>query len=189
MKIKRNYDYYFDEYNSFNDFLKEFLHIIKDKKIKAFIPTGALWKFDNNKFTDKIYTTDEPNYLIFDDDTVLIFNYNWFSIIDIKITNLKDLGKSKIKSKNKFALECYGVSIVDYELNKFTDEYIINPATDETRPAGESYFKEIIFHLSNAKKLCICAENAEEDGYCDIWMENNNLKGTFNGQSHEVWWK
>ena len=81
MKIKRNYEYYFDEYNSFNEFLKDFLHIIKNKKIKAFIPTGALLWFENNKFTDKIYVTDEPNYLIFDDDIVLIFNYNWFSII------------------------------------------------------------------------------------------------------------
>ena len=142
--------------------------LLKNKKIKAFIPTGTLLWFENNKFTDKIYVTDEPNYLIFDDDMVLIFNYNCFSMIDI---------------------DCYDVSIVDYELNKFTDEYIINPSTDETRPVGGNYFKEIIFHLSNEKKICICAEDAESDGYCDIWMENNNLKEIFYGQLHEVWWK
>ena len=189
MKIKRTYDYYFDEYNSFNEFLKEFLRIIKDKNIKLFISTGALLWFENNKFTDKIYVTDEPNYLIFDDDTVLIFNYNLFSMIDIKVSNLKDLSISEIKNKNNFDFDCYDVSIVEYELNKFTDEYIINPATDETRSAGGSYFKEIIFHLSNEKKICICAEDAESDGYCDIWMENNNLKEIFNDQLHEVWWK
>lgn len=189
MTIKINHNYYFDEYKTFNEFLKEFMKIIKDKKIKSFISTSGLLWFENYEFTDKIYNTDEPNYLIFDDDTELIFNYNWFSMIDVKIANLNDLNNEElknIKSKNNFNLDCYGSSIIDYELNKFGDEYIINPVTNETRPANGNYFKEIIFQLSNNKKLCICAENAEADGYCDIWMENNNLKGIFNGQNHKI---
>ena len=80
-------------------------------------------------------------------------------------------------------------TIIDYELNHFTDEYIINPSDDQTRPEGGDYFKEIIFHLDNEKKLCICPQNAETDGYCDIWMEIGNNKNEFNGENHQVWWK
>ena len=93
-----------------------------------------------------------------------------------------------IKDANLFDFDCYGEYIVDYELNRFSDEYIIDPVYDTTRPDGGDYFKEIIFHLSNKKKICICAENAEADGYCDIWMENNDMYGVFNGESHKTWW-
>lgn len=191
MKIMQNHKYYIDEYKTFNEYLKEFLNIIKDKKIKSFIPMSSLSWSENYDFASKVYSTDLPNYLIFEDDTVLKFDYNWFSMIDIEITNLKCLRDSEIeaiKSGDNFDLDCYGETIKDFELNKFSDEYIIEPSSDTIRPDGGDYFKEIIFHLSNGKKICICAENAESDGYCNLWMEENNLKGLFNGQSHIAWW-
>lgn len=191
MKIKEDNKYYIDEYKTFNEYLKEFLVIIKDKKIKSFISMSGLSWSENYDFASKVYDTDQPNYLIFDDDTVLKFDYNCFSMIDIKITSLKSLRDSEIEAitnGDNFEFDCYGESIIDFELNKFSDEYIIEPSSDTIRPDGGDYFKEIIFHLSNDKKICICAENAESDGYCDIWMENDNLKGIFHGNSHIAWW-
>lgn len=187
MNLEFNKEYYFDEYKSFNEFVTSFLELIKGKKIKSFFPTGALWWSENYGFTDRVYNTDTENLLIFDDDTVLIFDYDWFSIINVQISKFSDI-KKNIEINDNFDFDCYGESIVDYELNRFSDEYIIDPSTDKTRPVGGDYFKELIFHLSNGKKICICAENAESDGYCNIWMENDSLKGVFNGQSHETWW-
>ena len=62
--------------------------------------------------------------------------------------------------------------IVDYELESFHDEYEINPASGETRPEGGDYFKQISFILDDDNKLCICAEDSEVDGYCDVWVEH-----------------
>ncbi len=192
MNIEFNHEYYFDEYKEFNEFIKSFISIVRDKKIKSFIPFSGLTWSELCSFTDKLYMTDDFNYLIFDDGTTLIFEYNFFSMISIKVTHISELAdkeKETPKVVGSFDFDCYGSSIVDYELNSFHDEYIINPSTGETRPSGGDYFKELILHLSNGKKICICAENAESDGYCDIWMENNSLKGIFNGLSHKVWWE
>ena len=191
MKIRENYKYYIDEYNTFNEYIKELLLIIKDKTIKAFVSSSGLSWTEQLDFASKVYDTDDENYLIFDDDTILKFNYNWFSMIDIELTSKECLRKTELESLKdieNFELDCYGTTIIDYELNRFSDEYIIEPSSDTIRPEGGDYFKEIIFHLSNGKKLCICAENAESDGYCNIWLEDNNLKGVFNGQPHKAWW-
>ena len=61
--------------------------------------------------------------------------------------------------------------IEGYEIEKFSEEYEINPSTGTTRPKGGDYFKKITFKLSNGKKLCICAEDVEVDGYCEIAIE------------------
>lgn len=191
MKIKQNNKYYIDEYMTFNEFIKEFLTIIKRKKIKAFVSSSGLSWSTHQDFASKVYDTDDANYLIFEDDIVLKFNYNWFSMIDIELTELNSLSDSElevIKKGDNFDFDCYGETIIDYELNRFSDEYIIEPSSDTTRPEGGDYFKELIFHLSNSKKICICPENAETDGYCNIWMEDNNLKGIFNGEPHKAWW-
>lgn len=189
MEIKINQKYYIDEYTTMNKFLKEFLLLIKNKKIKSFVSLCALCWSEHFDFANKVYDTDETNYLIFEDDMVLKFDYNWFSMIDIEMTkfeNLREFEQEELTSSTNFEMDCYGETIVEYELNKFNDEYCINPSDGTTRPAGGDYFKELIFHLSNGKKICICAENADSDGYCNIWMENNNLKGVFNGQPHTI---
>lgn len=193
MKIRKNHKYYIDEYKTLNEFIKTFLILVKDKKIKSFIPFSSLSWNEKLSFANKVYDTDDVNYLIFDDNTVLKFDYNWFSMIDIEVSVLNSLRETEIeklkaRENEQFDFDCYGETIVDYELNSFSDEYIIEPSSDTIRPEGGDYFKEIIFHLSNGKKICICAKNAESDGYCNIWMENNNLKGVFNGQSHKTWW-
>lgn len=193
LMIRRNHQYYIDEFKTMNEFIKEFLIIIKDKKIKSFISIDSLCWTENRSFADKVYDTDGDNYLIFDDDTILKFSYNFFSMIYVELTdvnslNVKDAKAINLSKNNQFEFDCYGEAIVDYELNNFSDEYIIDPSYDTTRPEGGDYFKEIIFHLSNKKKLCICAENAEVDGYCNIWMENNDSYGVFNGEVHKTWW-
>lgn len=186
-----NRKYFIDEFTTFDIFLNEFLKLVKDSRIKSFIPMSGLSWSENCNYAAKLYDTDQPNYLIFENNIVLIFDYNFFSMINIEITNFSDLSKSvktAVKTSDKFDFDCYNETIIDYELNRFSDEYIIDPSSDEVRPNGGDYFKEIVFHLSNNKKLCICAQNGESDGYCDIWMENDNLKGIFHGNPHIAWW-
>ena len=191
--IRKNCQYYIDEFKTMNEFIKEFLTIIKDKKIKAFISTDSLCWTEKCVFADKVYDTAGDNYLIFEDDTILKFGYNFFSMIYIELTDFNSLSDKEVEAinickNNQFDFDCYDKTIVDYELNNFSDEYIIEPSNDITRPEGGDYFKEIIFHLSNKKKICFCAENAELDGYCDIWMENNDSYGVFNGGDHKTRW-
>ena len=190
MSIKLNHEYFIDNFKILNDYINEFTLLVKNKKIIKFIPYSA-FSIHSNITSDLVYTTDEQNYLVFEDNSILVFNYNIFSMISISFTNYENLNaveKKIIDTENSFDLDFYNQTIIDYELNHFKDEYIINPATDETRPNGGDYFKELIFHLSNNKKICICPEHIESDGYCSIWMENNNLKGIFNGDSHQPWW-
>lgn len=190
MEFKRHCKYYIDEYKTLNEFIKELINYLKNMKIKSFISTSGL-SYKKREYSDKIYDTDESIYIIFESDIVLKFDYNYFSMINLEVTTINSLKDSEIqclKNGSNFDFDCYGETIVDYELNKFDDEYIINPSSDIVRPKGGDYFKEIIFHLSNGKKICICAENAEADGYCNVWMENNNIKGIFNGESHKTWW-
>ena len=184
--------YYFTEYKTFNKFLKQFIKVIKNKKIIGLYSNDGLFFNENKKFTDRIYTTDDINYILFDDGTILKFEYNFFSMMYISYTKKSYLYEKELEifklDNLELVLDCKGACIVDYELESFNDEYIINPSDDTIRPQGGDYFKEIVFHLDNNKKLCICAENGEFDGECDIWLEENRLKEIFNGQVHHTWW-
>ena len=61
MKIIQGRNYYIDEYNTFNKYIKEFLSIIKDKKIKSFIPMSGLSWTEHKSFASKVYDTDQFN--------------------------------------------------------------------------------------------------------------------------------
>lgn len=193
MELRKDHDYYITDYKQINEYMIEFMKIVKDKKIVKFISSSGLSWNGRPEPRGKVYDTDAPNYLIFEDNTVLKFDYRWFSLINIKLTKIECLNNREKEMFNDsdflLDMDCYNCTIVDYELNCFADEYIINPSNDQTRPEGGDYFKEIIFHLDNKKKICICPQNAETDGYCDIWMEDNDNRNEFNGEEHKVWWK
>ena len=193
MKIIKDHRYYIDEYKTLKNFLDGLIELLNNKKIKGIFSQDAITYSSYAKFTDKIYSLIDYNFIVFDDDTVIKSEYNFFSMLYVYYTDIKCLWDEDLEIiKNeafKLELDYSNSSIIDYEIEIFSDEYIINPRDDATRPEGGDYFKEIIFHLSNNKKLCICAENAEFDGYCDVWIENDNLKGIYNSDSHKVWWK
>lgn len=191
MKIIKDHRYYIDEYKTLKNFIDSLIELLNNKKIKGiFAQSKNSFK---TKFTDRVYSICDYNYIVFDDNTVIKFKYNFFSMMYVYYTDTKLLRNEDLQIINdevcKLELDYSNSYIIDYEIERFLDEYIINPRDDVTRPEGGDYFKEIIFHLSNNKKLCICAENAEFDGYCDIWIENDNLKGIYNSASHKVWWK
>ena len=189
MKIELNKEYYFEEATTFNEYLDSFLKVIKDKKIKYIFTNDALFWSENYEYADKVYYTYDTNYIVFENNTVLKFSYNFFSIIDISYMNIKNINKNDKECNNDnfiLDLDVKDTKIIDYELERFNDAYITNPSEESTRPEDGDYFKEIVFHLKNNKKLCICAENAESDGYCDIWLENNTTKGIYNGNSHKI---
>jgi len=196
MKIKEDHRYYIDEYKSLKAFIEELMKLIKDKKISYMYNSNGI-SSGSTSYTDKEYMVDGSTYIVFDDDTVIEFSYDFFSMLYITYTKKKnipdrdiiDLSNETKKLLCILDLDYTDCKIKDYEIESFSDEYIIDPRDDMTRPKGGDYFKEIVFHLSNNKKLCICAENAEFDGYCDIWVENNTLKGVFNGKPHKVWWE
>ena len=193
MELRIDHNYYITDYKQMNEYMIEFMRLVKDKKIVKIISSSGLSWYERSEPRGKVYNTDAQNYIVFEDNTVLKFDYRWFSLIDIRLTEVECLHKNEqewfVNSDMLLDLDYANSTIIDYELNHFTDEYIINPSDDQTRPEGGDYFKEIIFHLDNEKKLCICPQNAETDGYCDIWMENGNNKNEFNGENHQVWWK
>ena len=190
MKIELNKVYYFDVFEDLQQYLSSLLKLFNDAGIKYICSDGGVVYYGNQSFTDKLYSVTDTNYIVFDNDKGLQFSYNFFSMIDVAYIDSERICNKVVDNEGIILdLDVTGSKIVDFEIERFSDEYIINPSTDATRPAGGDYFKEIVFHLDNNKKICICAENAEFDGYCDIWVENNCLMEMFNGQSHKVWWE
>lgn len=195
MEIMKNHEYYIDEFKTLKIFIEKLFNEIKNKKIEYIYTLGGTTGGVVKEYS--AYDASDYVYVVFDDDSVIKFQYNFFSMMYITYTDLDSLREEEKMNLSddrevllcKLNLEYDKSKIVDYEIEQFSDEYIIEPSSDMTRPEGGDYFKEIIFHLDNDKKLCICAQNAEFDGYCDVWVENNSLKGIFNGQSHTVWWK
>lgn len=183
MKIELNKEYFFEEATPFNEYLDSFLKKIKDVKIKYILSNNATFWTTDYEYTDKIYSTDDDNYIVFKNNMALKFSYKFFSIIYISYIDVKNINYN---GNFILGLDVKDTKIIDYELERFNDAYITNPSEESTRPEGGDYFKEIVFHLNNNKKLCICARNAESDGYCDIWVENNTIRGIYNGESHDI---
>lgn len=179
------------KYNNAKEYFEKLLPILKQKKIKK------LCSFDStyNTHLGKImYSIDAPLYIIFEDNTCLIIEYYFVSELRIeyrKLTNeeiveyekLNDLFNSKyeIYNPNTYTLSRIDTVELEYgyineiEINKFSHEYeawvehsiALIPASDET-------FNEIAFIMNNKKAVCICPEDAESDGYLDIWVDDSN---------------
>lgn len=91
--------------------------------------------------------------------------------------------KHEIYSSNAYTLSHIDTIELEYgyineiEINKFSHEYeawenhsiTLLPASDET-------FDEITFIMNNGKAICICPEDAEVDGYLDVWADGSNEK-------------
>ena len=102
-----------------------------------------------------MYSTDDDNYIMFENNMVLKFSYKFFSIIYMSYMDIKEVTEN---ANFILDLDIKNTKIIDYELERFNDAYIINPSEDSMRLEGGDYFKEIVFHLNNNKKLCIYAE-------------------------------
>jgi hypothetical protein len=62
-----------------------------------------------------------------------------------------------------------GSSITAVEVERFSEEFEINPSTGETRPAGGDYFSKITIHFENGGKFYFCAADSICDGYMEVW--------------------
>ena len=87
------------------------------------------------------------------------------------IQNLNTQEREYNNDKFKLDLDLENTRIESFNIERFSEEYEINPSSVTLRPAGGDYFKRITLKLSNGKELCICAEDSETDGYCDIWVK------------------
>ena len=114
----------------------------------------------------------------------LIIHYYWYSDLTIyvvepeKVRNdlsLNFLYKDIPESRNvrhwvqPIEFPYIGCRISSVEVERFSEQFEINPSTGETRPDGGDYFSKITIHLDDGRKFYICAEDALFDGYMTIW--------------------
>ena len=165
-------EYYLTNYNELNEYLKFIINDDSDKQIKYIFTNDSLnWRETDN---GKEYSIFPELFIVFENDDVLRINYNFYSLMYVRymwIQNLNIQEKEFDNDNFKLDLDVKDTRIEDFEIERFSEEYEINPSSGTVRPDGGDYFKKITFNLSNGKKLCICAEDSETDGYCDIWTE------------------
>ena len=171
-KFSFGQEYYLTNYNELNEYLKFIINDDSDKQIKYIFTNDSLnWRETDN---GKEYSIFPELFIVFDNDAVLRINYNFYSLMYVRymwIQNLNIQEKEFDNDNFKLDLDVKNARIEDFEIERFSEEYEINPSSGTVRPDGGDYFKKITFNLSNGKKLCICAEDSETDGYCDIWTE------------------
>lgn len=148
------------------------------KIIKVFDLYGDI--FDWNKKDNSYVCTDDDVYIMFEDNTCLIIGLTDRSSAWIKyvILSKEELEKyNTINDMFKFNnVDFEYDSIIGFEVNSFSNEFdkwISNGNTSNmiTIPAGGDYFDKIKIILKNNTKICLQAEDAISDGYCDIWIE------------------
>ena len=165
-------EYYLTNYNELNEYLEFIINDDSDKQIKYIFTNSSLsWRETEN---GKEYSTFPELFIVFDNDAVLRINYNFYSLMYVRYMWIQNLNIQEKEFNNdnfKLDLDVEDTRIEDFEIERFSEEYEINPSSGTVRPDGGDYFKKITFNLSNGKKLCICAEDSETDGYCDIWTE------------------
>lgn len=165
-------EYYLTNYNELNEYLRFIINDDSDKQIKYIFTNDSLnWR---ETYNGKEYSIFPKLFIVFDNDAVLRINYNFYSLMYVRymwIQNLNIQEKEFDNDNFKLGLDVKDTRIEDFEIERFSEEYEINPSSGTVRPYGGDYFKKITFNLSNGKKLCICAEDSETDGYCDIWTE------------------
>ncbi len=171
-KFKFGQEYYLTNYEEMNEFLKFVLNDDKDKRIKyIFLNSGLTWSDTNH---GKRYDTLSDVFIVFDNDAVLKINYLFYSLMYIEYTWLQNIPRRDKEYNNdnfKLELDVANTSIENFSIERFSESYEIDPSSCAVRPEGD-YFKKIILKLSNGSNLCICAQDSESDGYCDIWVEN-----------------
>ncbi len=166
-------EYYLTNYNELVEYLNFLLEDDKNKKIKYIFTDGGFTYQNLN--VGKKYELSSDFFIVFDNDTVLKINYNFYGLMYIKymwIQNLNLQQRECNKDEFKLDLEVANSSIESFYVESFSEAYEINAATGTMRPEGD-YFKKIELKLSNQSYLCICPEDAEFDGYCEIWTEND----------------
>ena len=165
-------EYYLTNYNELNEYLKFMINDDSNKQIKYIFTNDSLnWRETEN---GKEYSIFPELFIVFDNDAVVRINYNFYSLMYVRymwIQNLNIQEKEFDNDNFKLDLDVKDTRIEDFEIERFSEEYEINPSSGTVRPNGGDYFKKITLNLSNGKKLCICAEDSETDGYCDIWTE------------------
>lgn len=165
-------EYYLTNYNELNEYLKFMIKDDKDKQIKYIFTNSSLgWRDIGNS---KKYEIDKEIYIVFDNDAVLRIGYTFHSLMYAKymwIQNLNIQEKEFNNTKFELDLDVKNARIKDFEIERFSEEYEVNPSSGTVRPDGGDYFKSITLNLSNGKKLCICTQDSVVDGYCDIWTE------------------
>ncbi len=62
-------------------------------------------------------------------------------------------------------------TIAGIEVERFSEAFECEPSSGAVRPAGGDYFSTIRLVFRNGRKLCICGDDAEADGYTVVWAE------------------
>lgn len=184
--MKFGEEYFITNYSELVDYLNFFINYDREKKIKYIFTNGS-----SNR-TGKMLDTEI--FIAFDNDTILKIDYKFYSLMYVRYMWTQSLNEKEYNSNNYILdLDVSNVKIENFEIEQFTGEYEINPSEGTLRPDNTLYFRKVVFKLSNEKNLCICAEDTQNDGYCDIWVESN-IRNKENNQGQndsfaEIWAK
>ncbi len=166
--MKFGKEYFITSYSQLSDYLNFFINDDEDKQIKYIFTNGS-----NSKDGEMI---DTDIFIAFDNDTILKINYKFYSLMYIEYMWIQNLSLNDKEYNNEnfyLDLDVSNARIEGFEIGRLVGEYEINPSSGTVRPDNEDYFKKVTFKLSNGNNLCICAEDAISDGYCDIWIEDS----------------
>ena len=171
-KFEFGQEYYLTNYKEINEYLQFVINDDKNKQIK-YIFTNDVLSWRKTEYGKK-YMTYPEIFVGFDNDTILKINYNFYSLMYVRYMWIQNLNINEKEYNNdnfKLDLDITNSRIEGFEIERFSDEYEINPSSCTVRPQGGDYFREITFKLSNGKQLFICAQDSVTDGHCDVWAE------------------
>lgn len=157
----------YKEASPFIDYIQKNKQHIIGKSIKGFYSDGFFG-----------YSCFEPLAFEFD-DFVIILRYYFYSDITIHIVDPDFFHSDNSKNSSEKPNLCYYIDktdfpyinckIIDIEVERFSEEFEINPSTRKTRPKGGDYFRTITVHLEGGNKFHICALSAISDGGTIVW--------------------
>ena len=181
MKESDHHRYVFRFRQEFQSFIDTYKNDLIGKSINGYFNYGGHYTLTN----------DGP-VVLWIGSKCIILNYFFLSDVVIDVVPYNDLENDpKISfiyfgelDESSYRYEMvldetfplYNVPIKDITLDGFTEKFEVNAATGDTRPAGGDYFSTIRLIMADNRKLCLCAEDAESDGYIDTWIEGADGK-------------
>jgi hypothetical protein len=166
-------------------FFRNTLNEIKNVKVKAiFSLSPGFYRYKN---LTRIYSTDVPIYILFENEMCLIIDYPFIDELHIqfrKMTseeisachygaltdcfhNVNSHGED-IEQIASIALEYDSINeILVHRFSRDYSKWIDNDV--KITAAGKETFDEIKFTMDNGRGFTVCADDAEADGYTLIW--------------------
>lgn len=174
-------EYHFDTATPLLEFFEENKELYTNRPLKRmFSDMGFYVPF-------RAMMSEKPiGFLI--DKTCIIIDYYIPSSMTLRIATLEEIQNDKtlnwmlksykeVEDEETHPLLMSHVPLKDMkdhkissiEVERFSDDFTIEPIEDTKRPAGGDYFGTIKLVLDNGVEICFCGADALYDGYIQLW--------------------